>query len=82
MPSQFRAYNAQFIAGKKKKKGEVSKTMSMRNLTIPDSSFSLSLSQIFFFTNLFRFLFWWDKESTSLWPLSGQQYIYAKMTVL
>lgn len=53
MPSQFRAYNAQLIAGKEKKKkekkGEDSKTMSIRDLTIPDSSFSLSLSQNFIF---------------------------------
>ena len=53
MPSHFRAYNAQLIAGKEKrkkeKKGEDSKTMSIRDLTIPDSSFSLSLSQNFIF---------------------------------
>ena len=57
MPSHFRAYNAQLIAGKekkekrkkRKKKGVDSKTMSIRDLTIPDSSFSLSLSQNFIF---------------------------------
>jgi len=69
MPSQFRAYNAQLIAGKGKKKVKIPKPWALEILQSQILPFHFLYHKILFFTNLFRFLFWWDKESTSLWPL-------------